>query len=364
MKKGMDQVTLDFIQNGAAQGPVAQKLLASGMNINVLKPWIGTNGRSYITMNVNGVPTAIPIANAATLRKDEWKQLDTAILFAAQQRLIGVKDLYARNLVFRLGNGLGTTVLEYEDLNEFTAAELTMDAITRTRKDRPEFDLKYLPLPIAHKDFSFNIRTLTASRNGGSNLDTTAAAMASRVVAEKIEDMLFNGASSYTYGGGTIYGYIDHPNNNDVTLSLAWDNASKTGEQIVDDVKSMKQASIDAMHHGPWVLYVPTAYETVLDDDFKAASDKTVRARIKYNPTTGEGISGIEEIKVADKLPANTVVLVEMNSETVRMVEGMAITTVEWQEGGGFTTNYKVMTIMVPQIRADQNGHCGVTVLS
>jgi len=357
MKKGMDQATLDFIQNGAAQGPVAQKLLASKMNINVLKPWIGVNGKSYITMHVNGVATAIPIMNAATLRKDEWVQLDSAVLFAAQQRLIGVKDLYARNLVFRIGNGLGTTVLEYEDLNEFTAAEMTMDAITRTKKDRPEFDLKYLPLPIVHKDFSFNIRTLTASRNGGSAIDTTSAAMASRVVSEKVEDMLFNGTSSYTYGGGTIYGYIDHPNNNDVTLTTAWDDAAMTGELILDDVREMKQASIDAMHYGSWVLYVPTAYETVLDDDFKSNSDKTIRERIL-------GISGIQDVKVADKLPANTVVLVEMNTETVRMVEGLAMTTVEWQEGGGFTTNYKVMTIMVPQIRADQNGNCGITVLS
>jgi len=187
--------------------------------------------------------------------------------------------------------------------------------------------------------------------------------MAARVVAEKIEEMLFAGVSSYAYGGGTIYGYLDHPQANDVTLTANWDASGKTGEQILDDVREMKQASIDSHFYGPWVLYVPTSYETVLDDDYKAESDKTIRARITYNPATGEGIAGITEVKVVDKLPADNVVLVQMTSDVVRMVEGLPLTTVEWTEGGGMTTNYKVMTIMVPQIRADQNGNCGVTIL-
>lgn len=353
MSKG---VNMDLIQNGAGTGPVSSKLLASGMNTGVLKPFIGPDGRSYQTMMVNGVAKAIPILNTATLRKDEWKQLDDTIIMAAQERLVGVADLYARNLTYNIGNGLGKTVLEYEDISELTEAELTMDAVTPSQKDRPQYDLKYLPLPIVHKDFSFNIRALNASRTTGQPLDTTTAAMASRQVAEKIEDMLFNGVSSYTYGGGTLYGYSDHPQKNSVTLSVTWDSSSKTGTDILDDVRAMKQASIDAKHYGPFVLYIPTNYETVLDDDFKSDSDKTIRQRILE-------IANISEVKVADKLASDEVILVQMTSDVVRMVEGLPIQTVEWQEGGGFTTNYKVLTIMVPQIRGDQAGNCGVTVL-
>jgi hypothetical protein len=94
-----------------------------------------------------------------------------------------------------------------------------------------------------------------------------------------------------------------------------------------------------------------------MDDDYKSESDKTIRERIL-------GIQGIQDAKVLDTLPADKVLLIEMNAETVRMVEGLAINTVEWQEGGGFTTNYKVLTIMVPQIRADQNGNSGIALLS
>lgn len=342
--------------NGLA-GSSAQRLMANGMNPLCLKPWINEKGETYITQIVNGVAQATRIYANATLRKDEWKDLDTAVVTAAQDRLVGVADLYSRNLVYRIGNGLGKTVLEYEDIDDLSDAELTMDAVTPSQKDRPNYELKYLPLPITHKDFSFNARVLAASRTTGQPLDVTTAAQASRRVADKIETMLFQGASSFAYGGGTLYGYLDHPNKNNVTLSQNWDASGKTGEEILDDVKAMKQASIDAMHYGPWVLYIPTAYETVLDDDFKAASDKSIRQRILE-------IGGIQDIKVADKLTANKVALVEMNAETVRMVEGMSIQTVEWESNGGFTTNFKVLTIMVPQIRADQNGRCGITVLS
>lgn len=340
-----------------AVGNVAQKLLANNMDPSVLKPWIGNDGRSYMTVMNGGQPAVVPIANAATLRKDEWKHLDTAVMKAARDRLVGVADLIRLGLTYSVGNGLGKTVLEYEDVSELTEAELSMDGVTPSQKDRPEYDIKYLPLPIIHKDFSYNVRALAASRSGSMPLDTTTAEMASRKVSELLETILFQGYSSYKFGGGTIYGYTDHPSANSVTLSVAWTDSGKTGSDILDDVREMKQASIDAKHYGPWILYVPTEYETVLDDDYKSESDKTVRERIL-------GISGINEVKVADKCPAGKCVLVETQSSTVRVVEGLPIQTIEWQVGGGMTTNYKVMTIMVPQIRADQEGNCGVTVLS
>ncbi len=337
-------------------GPIAQRLLNSGMDVQVLKPWIGMDGHSYQTLVVNGKATSIRV-NAATLRKDEWIQLDTAVLMAAQSRLIAVADLYSRNLVYRIGNGLAQTVLQYQDAGEMTAAEITMDAVTKTQKDRPEYGLTSLPLPIVHKDFSFNSRFLAESRVMGRGIDTLAAMQAARVVAEKVEDMLVNGTSSYTYGGGTIYGYVDFPQNVDVTLAAHWDASGTTGEMILDDVREMKQSLIDVHKFGPYVLYIPTAYETVMDDDYKSESDKTIRERIL-------GIQNISDVRVLDSLPADHVLLVQMDAETVRMVEGLPVNTVEWQEGGGFVTNYKVLTIMVPQIRADQNGNCGVCLLS
>ena len=75
-------------------------------------------------------------------------------------------------------------------------------------------------------------------------------------------------------------------------------------------------------------------------------------------------IEGINDIKVIDTLTADNVVLVEMQSETVRLVRGMGIQIVEWSTEGKMITKYKVMTIQVPQVRADQDGNSGIVHLA
>jgi len=348
---------MDFILNGQASGSVAQRLLANGMNPMALRPYIGEDGRTYMTVLEGGKPKAVPINANATLRKDEWKHYDTAVLNAARTRLRAVADLQSRGLVYNIPNGMGSTVLEYEDMSDMEAASVTMDGITRDNNDRPEFDINYLPLPIIHKDFFINARVLASSRTTGAPLDTTMAELAGRKVAEMAEQLLLVGSGTYTFGGGTIYGYLDFPHKNNVTLNAHWDDddssAGATGERIIDDVIRMKQASIDDRFYGPWVLYIPTNFETAIDKDFKSYSDKTIRQRILE-------IDGIQDIRVADSITADNVVLVQMTSDVVRLVQGMPISVVEWQTEGGMRTHFKVMTIMVPQIRADQNNRAGL----
>ena len=176
-------------------------------------------------------------------------------------------------------------------------------------------------------------------------------------MAEKAEEFLVTGASAYTFGSGTIRGYVDAPQRNTATLNVNWDGSAITGELILDDVRAMKQDSIDARHYGPWMLYIPTAYETALDDDFKTNSDKTIRQRILE-------IEGIQGIKVLDKLTADNVLLVQMTADVCRMVEGLPVTTVQWDTDGGMRVNFKVMTILVPQIRNTQGDRSGITLLS
>ena len=184
-------------------------------------------------------------------------------------------------------------------------------------------------------------------------LDTSMAELAARKVAEKVEDILLTGASSYNFGGGKLYGYLDFPHTNSISLTANWDASGASGTTILDDVLTMKQALITDRCYGPYILYVPTAYERVLDDDFKTNSDKTIRQRLLE-------IGNVEAVKVVDHLTANRPVLVQMSSDVVRLVNAMNITTVQWDSEGGLQTNFKVMAIQVPQIRADQNNRCGV----
>jgi uncharacterized linocin/CFP29 family protein len=357
-----------------------QAFMASGMNVNAFRPGLDLDmGQARVRanlvdlafmaedqgLNVNeffkGIDAYITIngknikVNAGTLLKDEYKQYDDVVLQVAQERLVGVSDLLARGCVLNIPNALGTTVLEYEKVSWAGSATMSMDALNRQMADRPYYTIHYLPLPIVHDDFFMTIRDLTASRKRGTPLDTLRAAMATRNVAEYIETMLFTGpgGSTFAYGGGTIYGYLNQSGRLTYTTMADWGSSGITGTEVLKDVLNMKQTLIDYKHYGPYMLYIPTAYETVLDDEFKANSDKSLRTRIME-------IGNIEGIKVADKLTNDNVVMVELKPETVRMCVGFQPMMVEWNSQGGMQFEYKIMAIMVPQIRADIDGNIGL----
>jgi hypothetical protein len=368
-------VNVDLIGNGQSQGQVANQLQANGrMDVGRMRPWIGRDGRAYINVYKGGnpkLPTSyqmLQIQTNATLRRDEWKTLDEAIIEVSRQRLGGFDDLRANGLTYNLGNAMGTTVLEWHDVSEALDAIVTMDGVTRGNNDGLNFQTNYLPIPIIHVDYEINSRMLASSRSLGNPLDTTLAERAARRINEKLEDMLF---TNTTYAFGTtddrsrnkIYSYINFPDRNTVSMGVHWNdgdfdsNDAAGPDKILEDVAKMKQKSIDAYHYGPWMLYVPTAYETTIDKDYNKESGITIRERIMK-------ISGIKGIKVIDRLTADNVLLVQMTSDTVRIVNGMGIQNVEWSEEGKFITKYKVMTIQVPQIRSDQNGKSGIVHLA
>lgn len=355
---------VDLIGKGKAQGDVASFLISSGrLDPGSMRPFVDEeDGKTYVTHYKGGNAKdpanyeAVPIQANGVLRRDEWKQLDKVVLDISRSRLGGIQDLRDNNLVFNLGNGMASTVLEYHDISDSMEANLSMDAVSRGLGDRPVFSTNYLPLPIIHVDFELNLRVLEVARRNGNPLDTTMVEHATRKVYEKLEAMLFTNVT-YTFGSGTIRSYLNETNRNQVSLAANWDASGKTGALIVADVLAMKQASIDAYHYGPWMLYVPTAYETVLDEDYGDNYAKTIRNRILE-------ISGIKGVKVIDTLTANNVLLVQMTSDVVRLVNGLDVQVIEWNTEGKFVTKYKVIAIQVPQVRADQAGNSGVVHLA
>lgn len=324
-------------QNVQTTGGVADRLLANGMNFASLR----TN---------------------ATLRKDEWEVLDTAIITIARERLNGVADLMNAGLTYNLPNGMGTLVVQHETQTEMTAAEITMDGVTQVDRDRVLFNLVSTPVPITHKDFYISARVLEASRRIGQPLDVTQAQEASRQVAETLENTLFNGASSlgplgFGSSSATLFGYTTRTNRNTVSLTTNWDDSAASGETILADVLSMITAAHNDRHFGPYTLYIPTNYWVSLLDDFKANSDKTIIQRLLEIPS-------IQAIKPADKLSDDNVLLVEMSRTNVDEVVGMQPTTLQWDTHFGLNMHFKVMAIMVPRIKLDADNRSGVVHLS
>lgn len=342
-------MSTDVIFNGQATGDVASVLLANNFDVDALRPYIGADGRSYITKN--GV--AQPVANAATLRYDDWKMLDRAIIKAGRDEMRLVADIRGMGLQYVMPNGMGYTVLQTETQSDITPATVSMDGVRRGESDRPEFGLNFLPLPIIHKDFHFSARQIAASRNGGSPLDTTNGELAARQVMEKAEAYVAGVENTYGYGGGNIHGFVNFPQRLSKTMTTPDGTNNAT---ILTEVLEMIEQARYAKHRGPYYLYVSTNWDPWMENDYSTQyPNLSLRQRLK-------NVDKIIDVRTADWLPTDTytMVLVQMTSDVVRIVVGMELTTVQWESHGGMMRNFKVMTIMVPQLRADYNGNTGI----
>lgn len=324
------------------------------LNTHARRPFVDRDGRPRV-LNANGVKlhTNAP----ALLQYDEWKDIDRTVIAVATDRLVGIADLISKGLTHALGS-IGQTISLWDKSSDMTQAAISMSGVTKGEKDTPAYETAQVPVPIIHKEFSFNLRRLAASRIHGESLDVTAAALASRVVSERSEDMLFSGAA-IVVDGGTIFGYLNHPQRNTVALAEQWDNPATTGQDIYEDVEAMIVAIRADNYYGPFTLYIPGTYEGVMDRDFAPGSGdiRTVRQRIMQ-------ISGIKEITVVDRLPNHNVVLVQLARDIVDLAIAQDITTVQWSNDGGMSEEFKTMAIWVPRVKSDFDGRSGVAHLS
>lgn len=296
------------------------------------------------SMNVNSLRTN------ALLREDEWKRIDDAVLMVARNRLAAIQDLRDAGLTRDLG-GLGVIIAEYEKVSDMEPAEQNLSGVSEGQEDIPEFTIAGVPVPITHKDFRVNIRHLEASRTRGASIDVTAAEIAARLVAEALEDMLFNG-SNVRIGTNTLPGYRNFTDRITGSTSAVWDG-SATGEQMVADVIAMIGDAEAANYFGPFVLYVSTATMTFLREDFKANSDKTVLQRMLE-------IDSLSAVRHSGRMTATEVLLVQLTSDVVDLPVGQDITTVEWDTKGGMQMHFKVMAAMAPRVKSDANGNTGI----
>lgn len=380
---------VDFIQNGQANGPVGQMLSGCQYDPGMLRPYIDNRGQRCVTINAGhrfnhntgqyepfqkkvlisdlqarGINS--PVFNATSLRKEEWLQLDTVVLRAARQRLRAWRDLSAANS-FGGFNGMSKMILEHETMSDPGEAIVDMDGLTSGRTDAPKFQLEGLPLPITHSDFWFSARRLAVSRNTGTPLDTTMGEAAGRRVAEMVEKtyigvetgITYGGASTYVGGYGrtsSVYGLTNFPSR--LTKTNMTVPTGSNPEVTVADVLAMRNSLYGNKFYGPFMVYHSTDWDLYLDNDYARLggnnANMTLRDRIR-------AIEGITDVRRLDFLTSTfTMILVQMTADVARAVNGMDITTVQWESQGGMRVNFKVMCIQVPQLRADFNGNCGI----
>lgn len=399
---------VDYILNGQGHGSVAEALHGMRFDPGMLRPYIDDSGHKCVTINsgkmkydpqtkmrlpiyekvriqdlrANGIDS--PVFNATSLRKEEWLQLDQVVLRAARFRLRAWADLAAAN-GFGGFNGMSKMILEHETMSDPGEAVVDMDGLTEGRTDAPQFQLQGLPLPITHADFWFSSRRLAVSRNTGTPLDTTMGEAAGRRVAEMVEKTTIGMKTGVTYGGAStqqggygrtssVYGYINFPNR--LTKTNLHAPTGSNASTILNDVLAMRDQLYANKFYGPFMLYHSNDWDQYMDNDYILTggnvATQTLRERLK-------SIEGIMDVRRLDMFfgnqPASStgpgtdvdasikttrLLMVQMTPDVARAVNGMDITTIQWESVGGMRLNFKVLCIQVPQLRADFYGNCGI----
>jgi len=291
----------------------------------------------------------------STLPERAWKYIDDRMLAVAKAELVGIADLASSpdtNINF---DGTSSSVYLRDRVSEVNEAKMAMSPDTRGESGALLFDEIGVPLPVTYKDFPVEKRQIESARRENIPFRTTLIEESTRAVSRMLEETLFNG--SYTAAGQTLYGYTTFPDRNTDTIS-DWANVATTPEDIINEIIAMISLSVTANHYGPWNLYIPSGYRARFSEDYAVGTyptGLTIEQRALQ-------IDGLNAIRTSRNLATNNVVLVEMNSTTVQMINGLPMQVIDWEPANSpnWRHTWKVLTIMVPFVYSDYDGQCGV----
>jgi hypothetical protein len=143
-----------------------------------------------------------------------------------------------------------------------------------------------------------------------------------------------------------------------LAVTASWNTAS--GPQIVGDVRR----AVDALGlppnlmEGPYLLFVARAHQFHMDDDYAPGTNQTdsILDRVRR-------VTGIQDVIFTNRLTTGAV-LIQLSTDVIDLIDGLAPTVVEWDSHAGFQHNFKIFAIQLPRVRANGAGQTGIAHLS
>ncbi len=302
----------------------------------------------------------LPLSNGlmvnSALRKEEWEELDRAVMAEAVKPLTVTATLMRLGLTRRLGS-IGTLSAQYTRAGEMTAANRSLTGTTLGDKDLPDTGIAGVPVPVIFKEFEIPFRVLAASRRMGDGLDLSAATAAARVVGESIEDLVINGDTTINLNGFTIAGLTTHASRNTDTATNYGGGDWGTITNVQATISGMIAAAEGDNYFGPYGLFVSTVqYGQAARSFFTDGSGDTPLSRALRIPN-------LQFIEAAHNLADGVAVLVNLSKDVIELAyvdEYWPLTNREWSNGDSTVTHYKVMSVVTPIVKATYGGRSGI----
>lgn len=340
------------------------RLMSVGMDAGALRPYRRRkDGKTVVSVlsnkrdkDGNRKRVEKVLANAdTTLTKEAWLNFDQTVIDIARERLTLWNDLRGSAPPLVLTDGLGTTILEQQRRGDITPATQSMDGMRRGMADQPEYDKIGLPLPITHKDFDFSVRDIAVSARGGQPLDMTNVEMAAWHVANAVDDAVLGAVDPFEYGGYSVWGYLSWPDALTGEITDPTDGGW-TPDTLRNELLVCLKTLLDVQKTGPFDILYGKEWMPYMGKRYSADDSRSLKSVLTTD------IEGISNCTLHTKIPGFKLIIKERSAMTARAVIGMEIQTVQWETMGGMRKNFKVMCIMVPQLRCTITGQAGVLV--
>lgn len=180
--------------------------------------------------------------NRGPLTESQWSQIQTEIVREARRTLVARRFL---GIYGPLGAGIESVRLETYGADRDAEIDLVgrqdPDPITAT-------DETYVRVPIIYKDFVLHWRDVELSTKLGAPLDASRAIRAAHFVADREDNLLFNGEERFG-----IKGLLQAEGR----LTVPRSDWSEFGNAYRDVVKA-SEALLEKNHHRPFALAVST----------------------------------------------------------------------------------------------------------
>lgn len=353
----MAEVKTEIVKNeGVTSGPVSAALAEcyNGVGISMRKM------RSF-----------------ESLPEKAWKLIDDEVVRVARSTLVGVRDLNSKPQMSKTFNGMRAQVYTIPTVSDLGEAYMAVSPDTQISKDALDFGSQSVPMVVTYKDFKVNTKQVAMASRAGIPFETILVSEAVRSVALKLDETLFKG--NFYASGYNVYGYTTFPGRLTYTIPKPWRNPDTANEatpnEIFNDINEMINISIRNNHFGPWVLYIPYTVQARLNQDYfysgavdsSVISGTSIRTRLMTLP----GLDAINMTQfLEDTFPITPVagtynqecVLVEMQPETVQLINGLPLTVGDWEPPGSknWEHTFKAVAMSVPFIKTDYKGQCGI----
>lgn len=290
---------------------------------------------------------------------EEWKTLDTRLMEVREDELHLFDQLRDRGLTTT--TDLSTIIYEYEKspVQTDTGASISMGLQDRAQDELPGLTEEFagIPIPIVHKSYHLNERTLRVNANSGQDINTATQDMAARGVTNELREMFLNGWSGQV-DGYSVDGLTTFADRN-TYLAQNWsDTVNTTASEIRGDILSMVELLEDDgfdENDGGYVLYLSRNELRTLRRRTVGTEDDT-QLWTRLQDEFGDYI----EIERTTSLPAGEAVLLQPSPDVIELVVASDLQNVEWESHAGFTTHMKVMASITPILKSTSTGQSGL----